>query len=427
MVAVIITLLTCFGLILLVLFKPSLTVMHKNFATYWMISLIGAILMIVFRQVDFKTIWEGFTSQTAVNPVKILILFLSMTLLSICLDELGFFSYLANKLLQKLGNSQTKLFFGIYAMVSLLTIVTSNDIVILTFTPFICYFSKKARINPIPYLIAEFIGANTWSMFLIIGNPTNIYLATFYGIDFLSYIKTMFLPTIASGLLSCGILYVLFRRSFQVPIYQETNEMIIENKPGLIVGIVHLVACIALLSISSYINLEMWIIALSLAVSLFVCSLIINLLTKKKNAYLLSTLKRGPYELIPFVFSMFVIVLALNEQGISEKIASFLTGNPVWQYGITSYLSCNLINNIPMSVLFSSVLSYQNSIKAVYATIIGSNLGALLTPIGALAGIMWLNLLKKQHIPIHFYTFIFYCGIISVPALMVALGILFVL
>ena len=80
-----------------------------------------------------------------------------------------------------------------------------------------------------------------------------------------------------------------------------------------------------------------------------------------------------------------------------------------------------------MSVLFSSVLSYQNSIKAVYATIIGSNLGALLTPIGALAGIMWLNLLKKQHIPIHFYTFIFYCGIISVPALMVALGILFVL
>lgn len=59
-------------------------------------------------------------------------------------------------------------------MVAILTIFTSNDIVILTFTPFICYFSKNAKINPIPYLVAEF-AATTYSMMLIIGNPTNIY------------------------------------------------------------------------------------------------------------------------------------------------------------------------------------------------------------------------------------------------------------
>ena len=76
-------------------------------------------------------------------------------------------------------------------MVAILTIFTSNDIVILTFTPFICYFSKNAKINPIPYLVAEFAAANTYSMMLIIGNPTNIYLATSASIDFISYFNTI--------------------------------------------------------------------------------------------------------------------------------------------------------------------------------------------------------------------------------------------
>ena len=81
--------------------------------------------------------------------------------------------------------------FSLRSLVSVLTVFTSNDIIVLTFTPFICHFAKSARIDPLPYLVSEFVAANTWSMALIIGNPTNIYLMSGTGISFLSYTAKM--------------------------------------------------------------------------------------------------------------------------------------------------------------------------------------------------------------------------------------------
>ena len=71
-----------------------------------------------------------------------------------------------------------------------------------------CYFCINAKIDPIPYVVAEFVAANTLSMFLIIGNPTNIYLASSYGIGFLNYIAAMAIPTLIAGLVAFFILFL---------------------------------------------------------------------------------------------------------------------------------------------------------------------------------------------------------------------------
>lgn len=80
-----------------------------------------------------------------------------------------------------------------------------------------------------------------------------------------------------------------------------------------------------------------------------------------------------------------------------------------------------MINNIPMSVFFGGVLESGASLQSVYGAVIGSNLGAFLTPIGALAGIMWMGLLKKYNVDFSFRRFVFYGGLLSVPALAAAL------
>ena len=77
-----------------------------------------------------------------------------------------------------------------------------------------------------------------------------------------------------------------------------------------------------------------------------------------------------------------------------------------------------------MSVLFSSVLKSGGGTGAVYASIVGSNLGATLTPIGALAGIMWQNILKKNDVKMTFVTFLKYNIAPSVVSLLVTLGVL---
>lgn len=419
---------SCVLMILSVLFKPQVKIFGVNFDLYWVIVSIGALLFIITGQAELTSVVDGLVADSAINPIKILVLFISMTLLSIFLDELGFFSYLASVVLKRAKTAQLRLFLYLYLTVSVLTVFTSNDIIILSFTPFICFFSKSAGISPVPYLAAEFIAANTWSMALIIGNPTNIYLAGSYDIGFAEYFKVMFLPTVASGTVAFFVLYVVFRKRLSAPIRPSYTEVKIKDRTLLTVGILHLAVCTFFLAIGYYINVEMWLVSLLAAMSLFVCVGAVSLLRKRNPVELWHCLKRAPWQLIPFVLSMFVMILALSEKGFTAEISKLLgDGDVVYKYGISSFLSANIINNIPMSVLFCEVvetLSGTDKIAAIYATVIGSNIGAFLTPIGALAGIMWTSILKEHKIKFGYAEFIKIGAIVSVPTILAAFGVL---
>lgn len=414
---------TAVMIILSVLFFPEIKIGKIKLGSYWIVALIGAAFMLILNIVSVEEVIKEITADTAVNPLKILALFLSMTLFSVYLDELGFFSYLSEKVLVVAKNSQKKLFLCLYLTVSVLTIFTSNDIIILTFTPFICAFCKRSGIDPKPYLFSEFVAANTWSMALLIGNPTNIYIGGSSGLTFFGYFSVMILPTIASGTVSFLILYLLFKKSLcKKAEIDNVKTAEIKDKFLLYIGLAALISCIILLAVSSYINIESWIIC----VSLFVVELLITviyLVVKRRGAgFILSVIKRAPYELIPFILSMFVIVSSLKSSGATGILKSFLDGfDEIFSYGISSFLCSNLINNIPMSVLFSTVTV---SAKSTYATIVGSNLGAIFTPVGALAGIMWSGLLKKNGIKFSFRDFIVYGAAVSVPSLITCLAVL---
>ena len=410
---IVISCLTFLLVTLSILFFPKIRIGKVSLSTYWIIAFIGAVLLLSFGFAPIGKVWEGLVGNTAINPLKIIVLFFSMTILSIFLDEVGLFRFLAAIAAKKAKNNQFVLFTIFYLLTATLTIFTSNDIVILTFTPFICFFCKNSKINPIPYLVAEFSAANTWSLMLIIGNPTNIYLATSAGIDFFDYFKTMALPTLCAGVIEFLVLVLLFNRKLRMPLQSNVEESHIENKSALILGIVHLATCLVFLIVSSYIDIEMWIIALACACSLLISVTLLCLFTKKNWNYLGESFRKLPYPLIPFFLSMFVVVVALNEQGISAKLAEFLGHtNTIWTYGFSSFFVSNLINNIPMSILFSDMATDK---AAVYASIVGSNIGAFLTPTGALAGIMFTSLVKEHETKYSFFDFVKYGTVASLP------------
>ena len=418
--------LVCVALVLTVLTNPSINIGKYHIRIfYWTAPVLGSIALLLFRLLPLPVMWEGLTSSGSINPLKILTLFISMTTLSIYLDEVGFFSYIAGISLKFAKTSQLRLFCVLFLLVSVLTVFTSNDIIILTFTPFICYFSKKAEIDPMPYLFGEFVAANTWSMMLIIGNPTNIYLATANGIGFGTYTAHMLLPTLFAGITAFLLLLMIFRKPLSQPISIKEEKPAIRDKGLVIIGLLHLAFCTILLILSSYIGLEMWYITLGFAVSLFLCVTIYKKKKGVKERVLLHTIMRAPWELIPFVLSMFLLVLTLDRYQVTTIISDFFgTDHLVWKYGIASFLAANVMNNIPMSVAFSSIVSHlpeADRLPAAYASIIGSNIGAYFTPLGALAGIMWSGILNKMGIPFSFRKYISYGIRISIPVLIATL------
>lgn len=416
-------------MILAIIIKPSFKIKNFTIQTFWIVTLLGAIVVLSTCQVDFSSLWDNLTSGK-MNPIKILILFISLSMISISLDELNFFNYLSTKALIKAKGNQYKIFFTIYILVAVLTIFTSNDIVILTFTPFIIHFSKKAKINPLPYLIMEFVNANTYSMLLSIGNPTNIYLAGSQDISFVYYLSKMWLPTLFAGLATLGIILLIFRKDLNKHIEDiEIEDVKLNNKPLVVLNLIILGLTTISLVISNYINIEMWLVCLIALICLTIV-LIVHSIISKDTTYLFDTYKRLPYNLIPFILSMFILVLSLKENDVISEIQNVLDALSVnkyaegFTYTISSTLFDNVINNIPMSVLYSSLLEGKSEL-ALFSTIIGSNIGAYLTPIGALAGIMWMSILKKYDLNFSFLTFMKY-GIILVPISLIAatLGII---
>lgn len=422
MASLIIAVVTILLIILSSLFVPTIKIKNIKIQTYWVVSLIGALLLLIFKEVELNELLNHFTSSK-IGPLQILILFISMTILSIFLDEVNFFKYLATLVTNHTKGKQLTIFLALYVLTSILTVFTSNDIIILTFTPFICYFARHTKINPIPYLIAEFIAANTWSMMLIIGNPTNIYIATYFDIDFAEYFIKMAIPTVITGISTLLLMLLVFYKKLQEPIILEEEHTTIKDKFLLVVGLFNLLSCTILLAVSSYINIEMWIVTLIFALSLIVSTLIYCLVKKQKPIILANTLKRAPWNLVPFLLSIFTIVFAVTKSGALDLIINlFENTESNFIYGIVSFLACNLLNNIPMSVLFTEILELSHaSMNNIYTVIAASNIGAFLTPIGALAGIMWLSLLKKQKLKFSFVSFMEYGAIFSIPAILIAI------
>lgn len=83
-----------------------------------------------------------------------------------------------------------------------------------------------------------------------------------------------------------------------------------------------------------------------------------------------------------------------------------------------------------MSVLYADIIHHMPLLpqqalnRAIYSSIIGSNIGAYLTPIGALAGMMWMRILKKEDIDLSFGKFVSYGALISIPTMLITLFVL---
>jgi len=422
LLTLIIALATSLSMVVCMFFNAKI----KKVSLYWIISLIGATTLLCINHKNASQILGSLITDSSINPIKILVFFLSMVVLSIILDNLHFFEFVAQKCVKLAKNSQIKLFVIFYALVSILTIFTSNDIVILSFVPFICYFCKNCNINPIPFVFSTFVAANTWSMIFIIGNPTNVYISSFAGIDFGTYFLKMALPTIATGTISFFVLLILFYKQLKKEIIVQNLDEIKINKPLILLNSIILLVCTILLAISSYINLEMWYIALCFMTFSIIINLIVSHFIKHEKRYIWQTAKKAPWAFVPFLISMFIIVMCLDVNGFTKIFAEFLAGgNAGFVYGFSSFLASNVINNISMTTLFASILANGSyNILGIYATIIGSNLGAIFTPVGALAGIMFMNILKSKGINFPIWKFIVYGIIVSAIALPTAIGVL---
>lgn len=95
---------------LCVIFDWKIKTKHFAFDWYWIVCLIGALLCICCRFISWGSLKNVFVAQDGMNPLQILVIFISASSISVLLDKIGFFNYIAKLTLNKSKSSQTKLF-----------------------------------------------------------------------------------------------------------------------------------------------------------------------------------------------------------------------------------------------------------------------------------------------------------------------------
>ena len=396
---------------------PQVKIKSKKLDTYWMITLVGAILILLTHIPSDGDILKLFIENNSTNPLKIIALFLSLTFISKFLDAVGLFDYLATRVSAIGKGNQFILFTVFYFLISILTIATNNDIIIIV-TPIIIYFARACKAKALPYLMMVCFVLNTLSTTFLTTNVSNLYLGSFYDVTYFDYFKKMTPITLILMVVLYLVLVLVFYKDLKVKITPNVNKEPIKDRFLLIVGLVALGGTTILLILSNVISIEMYIITLGFAIFDLIIALAYCLIKKKDKIYFTKPLKTLPYEFIPFLTSMFIIISALNETPLLSEIGNLFAkiqdqNLQVFTYGITSALSANLVNNVPMALLFSDILNASNTtnLNNVYACILASNVCALITPCGALSSLMFMRICKENGEKISYLTYLKYAPI----------------
>ena len=148
-------------------------------------------------------------------------------------------------------------------------------------------------------------------------------------------------------------------------------------------------------------------------------------------------LKKTPWYIIVFAFSMYVIIYGLNNIGLTDWLISFMrpmvSGSllhaSVLMGTLLSVLS-NIFNNHPALMVGTLTLMNMDlsllELKIAYlANVIGSDMGSLLLPMGTLATLMWMHIVRKGKVMISWLEYIKITVVVIPPATLFTLVVLY--
>ncbi len=389
------------------------------------------------------------------------ILILAFAYLSISLDEDGVFSWCALRMMRLGAGDGTRLLVAVFLSVSAVTFFTSNDIVILSMTPILIHVGRNAEIrNLTPFLMALFVAANTASMGLYVGNPTNIVIGGAAGLGFLEYARRMVIPTVVATTTALAVVYLVFGRLSRKNCVPAAYSMSRATAPRdddarwtrpMTIKAAIFGACLVALAVLGNptaaavlvgvshpgelgSGVSMVIAAVSvcfaLGAALYDTGRDLRRRPRKESgpssviAAWRARLGRMPFEVVPFFLGFCVLLRGIEETGLvgvaGDRIEDAFRAGPILgslATGVYGVITVNLLNNIPATLLFEKLwlgdasaarVGLEARLDALHpaaadifvdASLFASNFGANLTFVGALAGLMWLRILRDSKSP----------------------------
>ena len=405
--------------IVLVIWQP------KGLGVGWsaMFGAIVALLAGVVTLADIPEVWHIVWNATGT--------FIAVIIISLLLDEAGFFKWAALHVARWGGGSTRKLFAFIVLLGAAVSALFANDGAALILTPIVIAMLLALRFSPaatLAFVMAAGFIADTASLPLVVSNLVNIVSADYFDIGFNEYASIMVPVNIVSVAATLAMLLWFFRKD--LPKTYDLNQL--DNPDEAIHDRATFVAgwwVLALLLIGFFVIEPLGVPISAIAA---VCAFILYVIAARGHAINTSkVLKEAPWQVVIFSLGMYLVVYGLKNAGLTDHIAQILNefaGYGVWGAslgtGLLTALLSSIMNNMP-TVLVGALSIHAAEVDGVvqqamvYANIIGCDLGPKITPIGSLATLLWLHVLARKNITIS-WGYYFKTGIVLTLPILVA-------
>lgn len=412
-------------------FTLVLVIWHpKGLGVGWSATL-GAVIALGVGAVslhDIPVVWAIVWNATAT--------FIAVIVISLLLDEAGFFEWAALHVARWAKGSGHRLFCFCVLLGAAVSALFANDGAALILTPIVMSMLLALRFSAattLAFVMAAGFIADTASLPLVVSNLVNIVSADYFGLGFSEYAAVMVPVNLASVAATLLVLWLFFRRDLPRRYALEAlpaPETAIRDRATFVVGGWTLLVLLAGLFALEPLGIPVSAVAAACAATLFAVA------ARGQRIATRRVLREAPWQVVVFSLGMYLVVYGLKNAGLTDlltQVLDRLAAQGLWSAtlgtGVLSAVLSSVMNNMP-SVLIGA-LSIQGSgaegmvrEAMIYANVIGCDLGPKITPIGSLATLLWLHVLERKGMRIT-WGYYFKVGILlTLPVLLITLSAL---